>query len=136
MSDSSRLVQQFFIDAFSQGQLEVLDRILAAGFVDHNAPPGIPPGPGGIKMVLGGFRAGMPDVSFVIEDTISEGDRIAVRYTASGTHTGEYFGIPATGRAVSFTGITLFRVADGLLQESWVQYDAFGLMRQLGVVPG
>lgn len=92
--------------------------------------------PGGIKMVLGGFRAGMPDVSFVIEDTISEGDRIAVRYTASGTHTGEYFGIPATGRAVSFTGVTLFRVADGLLQESWVQYDALGLMRQLGVIPG
>lgn len=66
MSESIHLIRQFFLDAFSQGNLDVLDRILAPGFVDHNAPSGVPSGPGGIKMIFGGFRAGMPDVRFAI----------------------------------------------------------------------
>lgn len=70
-----------------------------------------------------------------VEDVVAEGDRVAVRLTARGTHTGPLLGLPPTGKSVSFGGMEVFRVADGLIVESWGQFDALGLLRQLGATP-
>lgn len=129
------IARRFFEDAFSNGHLEVLDELLAPDYVDHDSPPGTPPGPDGIRYLLSAFRNAFPDVRFTIEDQLAEGDKVVTRYTFRGTHQGELFGIPPTGRQVAFPGISIYRIENGRMQEAWVNYDAMGMMQQLGVVP-
>lgn len=132
-SESVALVRRFLVDAYSEGNFDILDEILDVDYVDRNAPPGTPPGREGIRGLMAYFRSAFPDFRFEIEDTIEERDRIAVRYTVTGTHRGELFGIPATGKTISIGGISIYQVEGGRLREAWVQYDALGMMRQLGV---
>lgn len=79
--------------------------------------------------------AAFPDVHYAMEDMLAEGDMVAVRYTLTGTHQGELQGIPATGNRVSFGGISIYRIADGLIAEAWNSFDRMELMQQLGVIP-
>jgi predicted ester cyclase len=76
-----------------------------------------------------------PNLSHTIEDMLAEGDRVAVRLTARGTHTGEFMGIPPTGKQVTVTGTVICRIAEGKIQEDWFNSDALGLLQQLGVIP-
>ena len=71
----------------------------------------------------------------VVEDLIAEGDKVVGRITAYGTHTGELFGVPATGREIRVSGIAIWRISDGKIVEHWHETDGLGLMQQLGVVP-
>jgi len=84
---------------------------------------------------IGAFRAGFPEARFIVEDVIGEGEKVVVRYSVEGAHTGNFFGIPATGKQISMGGISVYRVIGGKLAEAWVQYDQLGLMQQLGVIP-
>lgn len=129
------VARRFFEDAFGGGQLDLLDQILSPGYVDHDAPPGLPPGPAGIRIIMSTFRSAFPDLRFDIEDQVSEGDRVVTRYTFRGTHLGEMMGIPATGKTVEMPGISIYRLEDGRMAEAWVQYDMLGMLRQLGVIP-
>jgi steroid delta-isomerase-like uncharacterized protein len=133
--NNKTIARRFFLEAFSEGKLDLLDELLAADYVDHNAPPGIPPGVEGIRYLLSTFRAAFPDVLFKVEDQVAEGDKVVTRYTFRGTHQGELFGIPATGKTVVFPGISIYRMQNGKMQEGWVNYDMMGMMQQLGVVP-
>jgi steroid delta-isomerase-like uncharacterized protein len=81
------------------------------------------------------FRAAFPDLHFAIEDQIAEGDKVVTRYTFSGTQQGPLMGIPATGKHVSITGISIYRVVNGKMQAAWIEYDMLGLMQQIGMVP-
>ncbi len=80
------------------------------------------------------FRNAFPDLHFTVEDMLAEGDRVASRYTARGTHRGELMGLPPTGRQVTEVGIVISRLAEGKLVEDWHSPDNLGLMQQLGVV--
>ncbi len=123
-------------EAWSQGQLAVVDEIIAPGYVYHEPALGEVFGPEGLKQTIGAFRAGYPDLSFIVDDTIAQGDLVAMRWTASGTHEGELMGIPATGLRTTTTGISVARFdADGKIVEEWSTWDVLGLMQQLGVVP-
>jgi steroid delta-isomerase-like uncharacterized protein len=133
--DLKRVYRRFLDEAFNQGNLDALDDILSSDYVDHNAPPGLPPGPAGIKQIIGGFRSAFPDTRMTIKDQIAEGDRVATRYTFQGTHLGDLMGIPPSGKAASMTGITIARVANGKMTEGWVVYDLLGLMQQIGAIP-
>ncbi len=81
------------------------------------------------------FAAAFPDGQMTIEDLVAEGDRVVARTTFNGTHQGEMQGIPATGKAVSVSGITIFRLDNGKIAEGWLVNDNLGLMQQLGVIP-
>jgi predicted ester cyclase len=110
------------------------------GYVAH-APSSLEPAPLDSEAwtkFLAGFVEGFPDLQITIEDAVGEGDLVAQRVHFSGTHTGEFQGLPATGRKVSFSGLELNRFADGRVTEHWFQLDALGLLQQLGlaVVPG
>ena len=109
----------------------------AEDLVDHNAlqVPGREPGAAGLLQVVGMIRGALPDLRRTIDDAISEGDRVVVRFTDRGTHRGELMGIPPTGRAVTVEGINIARVAEGRIQELWHIEDLLGLMQQLGAVP-
>src|SRR2546430_876197 len=89
----------------------------------------------GEKQIVAGYRAAFPDLVVRIVDQIEEGDRVVTRWTARGTHTGDLWGIAATGREVTVTGTTTDRIRDGLIAESWSNWDTIGLMQQLGVIP-
>jgi steroid delta-isomerase-like uncharacterized protein len=81
------------------------------------------------------FRSALPDLKMVVEDMIAEGDKVVLRYTLEGTHEGELFGIPPTGKQLSVKGIAVERVSDGKIREHWRVTDELGMMQQLGVIP-
>lgn len=134
--DPKAIVRRSLEEIFSAGKLEVADEIYAADFIAHD--PALPEpvrGPAGIKEVVAGYRAAFPDLRVKADDQISEGQIVVTRWTAVGTHKGELFGIAATGKQATVTGISIERIAGGKIAEEWVNWDALGLLQQLGAVP-
>lgn len=121
-------------EGWNQGNTAVFDELLAANYVGHD-PSGPIHGPEGFKQFYATYRTAFPDTHLVIEDQIAEGDEVTTRWTATGTHQGPLMGIPPTGKHVTVTGITIARFADGKEVESWFNWDALGMLQQLGVVP-
>ena len=129
------LARRFLEEGWDKGNLKVLDEVLAANFVDHNPPPGLAGDREGEKQAITLWRAAFPDLKSTIEDLIVEGDRVAGRVTVRGTHKGEFMGISPTGRQVTIEGMFIGRAAAGKIAETWSQFDATGLMQQLGAMP-
>jgi len=135
-TDNNKAVYWRYIqEVFNEGRLDRLNELLAPDYTYHEAPPGTPAGAEGIRQVVTQFRGAFPDLKITIEEQIAEGDRVCSRATTRGTHKGPLFGIPATGKSVTMTGITWVRVVDGKITDSWVKNDVLGLMSQLGVIP-
>ncbi len=129
------LNRRFVEEVINQGNLDALDELIDPGAVDHAAPPGFPTGREGAKQFVTMMSSAFPDLYLTIEEMVAEGDKVAMRSSWSGTHRGEFMGIPATGKQVTVSQIDISRVADGRMVEHWGQFDALGLMQQLGVVP-
>ncbi len=133
--DNKALNRRFVEEVINQGNLDAIDELIDPGVVDHSVPAGFPTGREGAKQFAAMMRSAFPDLHHTIEDMIAEGDKVVMRSTWSGTHQGEFMGIPATGKRVTVSAIDISRVADGRIVEHWEQSDALGLMQQLGVVP-
>ncbi len=129
------LVRRLMEDDISTGNLAVADEIISPAFIDHTNPPGMQEGIAGHKAIVTLFRGAFPDLNWGIDEMIAEGDRVVARTTMTGTHLGELFGIPPTGKQVSMYGVHILRIAGGKIAEHWGSNDDLGLMRQLGVVP-
>jgi len=129
------LVRQLLEDDISRGDEAMAQRIIHPEFVDHTNPPGMQHGLAGHLAIVRLFRAAFPDQWWQIEDVIAEGDKVVARTTMTGTHQGDFFGIPPTGRSVTLSGVHIMRIADGQVIEHWGSNDDLGLMRQLGVIP-
>jgi steroid delta-isomerase-like uncharacterized protein len=89
----------------------------------------------GIRAFLDQLRTAFPDIEGRVDDVVAEGDRVVVRMTWQGTHTGEFLGVAPTGRRVSYGRIEVWRIADGRLAEHWGQFDQYGLLRQIDAIP-
>ena len=125
------------VDAFNHGNLDVADQLFTPDFVDHDpGRVGLPPGPAGVKLAWQGFRTAFPDAQVTIDDSVAEGQTVAVRGTLRGTHHGELMGIPATGRPVRVTFIDFNRIANDRIAERWAAVDTLGLLQQVGAIPG
>lgn len=134
-NESTKAVVRRFIDeVFVAGRMEAVDELVAPDFVPHSWP-GTGPGPAELKRAMERVFAGLSDVSMTIEDMIAEGDRVAVRLTAHAVHTGEFMGMPASGKAYTIPEVHIFRVSGGRIAEHWGQADLLGMMRQLGAMP-
>jgi len=133
--DNKRIVREFYEEVLNKGNLAVIDKVTAANYVDHTAAPGVPPGIAGEKAWFAMLHAAFPDGRTTIEDIVAEGDKVVVRGTMTGTHKGEFLGIPATGKKVKISGIDMTRFANGKSVEHWGQWDVAGMMQQLGVMP-
>ncbi|HZR01197.1 MAG TPA: ester cyclase [Chloroflexota bacterium] len=131
---NKELVRQLLEDDISRGDACVAEQIIHPDFVDHTNPPGMQHGLAGHNAIVSLFRAAFPDQWWEIHDLIAEGDKVVARTTMRGTHLGDFFGIPATGRSVTLPGVHVLRIADGRIAEHWGSNDDLGLMRQLGVV--
>jgi steroid delta-isomerase-like uncharacterized protein len=133
MSEENKAIARKFLRMFELGDPSMADEIVATDYYNHDAPdPSI--GLEGIKAFVNTFKNAVRDAQVSIAHQVAEGDKVVSRYTWSGTHQGEYFGVPATGKQVSYTATATFRVADGKIREAWMNWDQWGLMQQLGVV--
>jgi steroid delta-isomerase-like uncharacterized protein len=127
------LVRRFYEQVWARGNVDVADEVFAADYVRHDLrATQAEPGPDGQKRIASDFRAAFPDLSFNVDFLLAEGDLVAGRWTASGTHLGSWAGQPATGRPMSFSAVNVFRFADGKVVELWNHRDDLGLMEQLG----
>jgi steroid delta-isomerase-like uncharacterized protein len=109
---------------------------LADDFVEHETAPGLAPTRDGVRQFFTMYMAGFPDLHFETEDVVSSGDKIVTRIRATGTHTGEFMGLPPTGNSVDVQAIDIIRFADdGLAHEHWGVFDALAMMQQLGAIP-
>ena len=131
VEQNKRLVRRLYDEFFFKWNFAVIDDLISPDFIGHEMPPGMPRGPEGIRQFYGRIRAGLPDVQLTVEDLIGEKDKVVVRWRARGTHRGEFLGIPATGKAVSLTGIAIYRISKGMIVERWAEVDLLGLTEQL-----
>jgi predicted ester cyclase len=137
--EANKLIgHRVLLDIWSRGRLELADELYAPDYVDHVArgpEPQQVQGPAGLKAAVTLFRTAFPDLQYSIDDDMAERDIVMTRFSARGTHLGPFLGAAPTGKSISYTGIDVNRVVAGRIVESWVQYDALGLLQQLGLVP-
>ena len=138
MSEANKAIARRFIEeAFNKGNMAALDEIVAPGHTNTGpgSIPGLPPGPEGSKQIVSVYRNAFPDIHITVEDQIADGDKVASRWTARGTHKGELTGIPPTGKSAVVTGMCIDRIVNGKIVESWGIFDQLGMLTQLGVMP-
>ena len=137
MSDENKaLARRWFEELFNAQNLDVADEIVAQDHVAHDPLLiGLPPGPEADKHVVNLYHGAFPDAQITIEDQIAEGDRVVTRWTGRGTHQGELLGVPPSGNRVEIGGMTINRISGGKIAETWTNYDALGMMQQIGAVP-
>ena len=134
MSEENKAIARKFFGMFERGDSSMADEIVATDYYNHDAPdPNI--GLEGVKAAVTTFKKAFPDAQVNIEFQVAEGDKVVSRYTWSGTHQDEFYGVPATGKRVNWTATATFRIADGKIREAWLNSDQLGLMQQFGVIP-
>jgi steroid delta-isomerase-like uncharacterized protein len=133
--DHSATLRHFY-ELVSKGDIDGFGDLLADDFVDHEVTPGLAPTKDGVKQFFTMYRAAFPDLRFEADDILPSGDKVVGRVTVTGTNTGDFMGMPATGKSVSIQIIDIIRFGDdGLAHEHWGIADVMAMMQQLGVVP-
>jgi steroid delta-isomerase-like uncharacterized protein len=120
--------------AIIQGDMSALGELFTPDYVDHSRL-GVSPGPEGVVQFFAMARAAMPDLHATLDELIAEGDRVVARGTITGTQTGAFMGIPATGKRVAIAYIDINWIADGKIAERWANQDDLGMLQQLGLIP-
>jgi steroid delta-isomerase-like uncharacterized protein len=134
MSDNSAKVRQFLEETINQGQIDTAAEYFWEDMVEQVPFPGQGPGVEGLKDVLRGLRAAFPDLHWAVEEQIAEGDKVVTRFEWTGTHRGNFLGVPATGRPVKVWGMVIDRFEEGRIKDTRILMDTLGLMIQLGVI--
>jgi steroid delta-isomerase-like uncharacterized protein len=130
------LSRRLLEEAFNVGNIDVIDELVTTDFVNHDAALPEPMiGPDAAKASINGYRTAFPDLRLTIEEQIADDQGVATRWSAKGTHEGDLMGMAPTGKQATVTGITIDRIVDGRIAESWTNWDTLGMLQQLGVVP-
>lgn len=132
MSDANKATAKRFYDAINAGRLEIFEEVLAEDFVEHEKFPGLEPTRAGARKMFEGMRAAFPDFRMTIDDMVAEDDKVFVRATMTGTHTGDFFGMAPTGRSMSVAFADFVRFEQGRVAEHWGVTDTATMMEQLG----
>jgi steroid delta-isomerase-like uncharacterized protein len=137
MSAQNKAVIMRFFEAWNARDLDSFDEIIAPDAVDHDPqnPFREMHGPAGARRSAEMYHSAYSDGRFNVHEQLADGDFVVTRWTGTGTHDGELMGVPPTGKWVEIAGITIDRVADGKIAESWTCFDTLGMMQQLGIVP-
>jgi predicted ester cyclase len=125
--ENKAIARRFFIEAMNGKNLDIIDGLFATNYQAHP--------PGAAAPLNRMFLAGFPDLHISFEDEIAEGDMVVLRMTVRGTHQGDFMGMPPTGKQVTWTGMSMSRVAGGKIVEQWGEQDLLGLLQQLGTTP-
>jgi len=132
IEENKALVRRF-CELENRGDVDGLFEILAPGYVSHYTTGDLPLEQA--KPFWPTFLTAFPDICFTMEHMVAEGDKVAFRETWTGTHKGEFMGIPPTGKKVEMINTCIIRIADGKFAESWCTLDELHLMQQLGAIP-
>ncbi len=137
MSEQNKaIVRRVFEELWNQGNLSVADQLFTPNYTDHDSSsPDFGHGPESERKRVALYRTAFPDLRLTIEDLIAEGDTVMARWSCHGTHKGDLNGIAPTGKQFTISGVTIARFVNGKLSEGYVNWDALGLMQQLGAVP-
>ena len=132
---NAEISRRIFEDVWNRKNLSAVDDLMSADYVHHDpSSPVVPSGVDGYKQFVNYYMNAFPDAHFTIDDAFTDGENEVTRWTVIGTHEGELAGMSRTGRRFSVTGISIGRVVNGKITESWNSWDALGMMQQLGVV--
>ncbi len=133
--DNKKLVRRIPLEVVNEGKFELIDEILASGYVEHSAPPQVPATREGMRQWFSAMRSAFPDLHYTIDDIVAEGDQVVLRTTGHGTMRGALMGFQPTGKAATWTEIHITRVQGGKVVEHWGQVDQVGMLQQLGLLP-
>jgi steroid delta-isomerase-like uncharacterized protein len=128
-------IQRFMEEVINDGRLDAANELVEEDFIELDPLPGQRQGREGLKEIIAMMRAAFPDIYWTAQETIAAGEKVVTRFTWTGTHRGNFLGIPATGRRVSVPGVVIDRLRAGKMADSRILMDTFGLMQQLGVIP-
>jgi len=138
MSEENKVLTRRSWLIVAEGNLDTLEDALAEVYAEDivvHEPDEDVRGVEGLKQFVTMIRSAIPDLHITLEDDIAEGDKVVSRWRAQGTHQGELMGIAPTGNQVMITGITIHRIEEGKIVEEWENWDALGLMQQIGAIP-
>ena len=136
--DNKVIVRALYEEIWNKRKVELMDVLISPSHALHGPSPylsGSSIGPEAYKSTIQVFTTGYPDLRFSIEDMISEKEKVATYWTMSGTHRGEFMGIPATNKRISVDGVTIHHIANGKIMDSYISWDVWGMMQQLGLAP-
>ena len=133
-TESNKAVVRNMLQVFEKGESVNVDKYFASNWVNHD--PSLPPlsGHEGAKQLIALWSA-FSNLKVTVEDSVAEGDRVATRFTINGAHTGPFLGIAPTGKTIHVTATGIFRIVDGKATDNWVNFDAMGLLQQIGAAP-
>jgi steroid delta-isomerase-like uncharacterized protein len=136
MGEGVQLIQEFYDEMLSKGNLDKLDDLVTDDVIDHEqGMPGQPEGKEGVRFFVNAMREAFSDIKAKVDVSVESGDMCAARVTISGKHTGEFMGVPATDKSFEIEGIDIVRFEDGKCAEHWGVTDNMALMQQIGAVP-
>ena len=136
MSEENKaLFRRFMDEVISKRNIDAIDDLMSADYVEHNSLPGMEPGIAGMKQMMGMFFSAFPDLNSRVEQLVAEGDKVVGVMTTTGTHRGEFMGIPPSGKKISITEIHMVRIVNGKAVEHWGLSDDMAMMQQLGAIP-
>jgi len=131
---NQQLIRNYFNEVWNKGNLDLLDELLNPNYLNHSSSiPDSPPGPGGLKPIVSAMRIAFPDLHYTIQDLIVTDDRVVARVKMTGTHTGDFFGIPPTNKKISVNQINIEYIENGRISEHWRITDENTMMNQLGL---
>lgn len=133
--DRNKAVLRGLKDAINSGSFDVFDELVVEDFQEHLNVVGAAPGREGYRQMMQGMRAAFPDFAVEHYNIIGEGDTVSFRMIATGTHQGDFAGIPPTGKQIAVQGMEMMRFEDGRAVERWGEIDQLGMLQQLGVMP-
>jgi steroid delta-isomerase-like uncharacterized protein len=133
--ENKAIVRRWVDEAYNPGNVGLMDELFAADFVNHDPANPMVRDLEGLKQDVRTQQAAFPDRHTSIDELLADGDKVIKRFTFRGTQTGEWNGIPATGKQVTLQGIDILRIENGQIREIWWGYDALGVLQQLGVIP-
>jgi steroid delta-isomerase-like uncharacterized protein len=133
-TDNRQIVQRFMDECWNQGNLNTVMELVANDCRYHDPVfPSLTSGAENIKNHIQTCRNGFPDLTFTIDDTIAERNEVVAHWTGTGTHKGQFLGMPPTNKKASVTGTSIFRIEDGKIVEEWANWNLMSMMEQLGI---
>lgn len=133
IAEDKALVRRFYEEVWDRGNVEFAHQVFHDDYVRHDLRPSAAgPGPGGQAKIAADFRRAFPNLRWHVDLLLGEADYVAARWTATGTHTGPWGSVEPTDKSVSFSGVNIFRFANGKVAELWNYRDDLGLMNQVG----
>lgn len=135
LQENKKFMNDFIEEVINKKNLDACNDLVSEDFIEEVPFPGQGPGREGLKFALNSMFTGFPDMNWTVDEQIAEGEKVVTRFTWTGTHQGEFMGIPATGKSVEVWGVVIDVVRNGLFSESRIIMDTVGLLQQLGVMP-